>query len=61
VFASSIRADTLIAFAFLAVVWIPDPELLATMGDSHDLDPSHTHTSMEGFDPAAWGLPPYSS
>ncbi|ORY75936.1 HAD-like domain-containing protein [Leucosporidium creatinivorum] len=47
--------------AGMEVCWIPDPELLATMGDSHDLTPSHTHTSMEDFDPAAWGLPPYSS
>ena len=42
-----------------AVVWVPDPELLKVMGDSHDLDPSHTHESMEHFVPEHWGLPPY--
>lgn len=54
-------APNVLIATILTVVWIPDPELLATMGDSHDLEPSHTHTSMEDFDPAAWGLPPYSS
>lgn len=42
-----------------AVVWVPDPELLKVMGGSHDLDPSHTHESMEHFVPEHWGLPPY--
>ncbi|BGP10027.1 putative uncharacterized hydrolase [Rhodotorula toruloides] len=44
--------------AGMEVVWIPDPELLNTLGD-HNLDPSHQHSSMEDFDPGAWGLPPY--
>ncbi|GAA6061002.1 hypothetical protein JCM10212_001058, partial [Sporobolomyces blumeae] len=45
--------------AGMEVIWIPDPELVATMGPDHGLDPSHTHESMEHFDPAQWGLPPY--
>ncbi|GAA5899780.1 hypothetical protein JCM6882_005433 [Rhodosporidiobolus microsporus] len=44
--------------AGMEVVWIPDPELLNTLGD-HGLNPSHQHASMADFDPAAWGLPPY--
>ncbi|GAA6031625.1 hypothetical protein JCM8097_006555 [Rhodosporidiobolus ruineniae] len=45
--------------AGMEVVWIPDPELLGQLGDSHGLTPSHQHDSMADFDPAAWGLPPY--
>jgi pseudouridine-5'-monophosphatase len=44
-----------------AVVWIPDPELVSTLGSDHGLNASHQHSSMEDFDPAAWGLPPYDS
>ncbi|GAA6046887.1 hypothetical protein JCM3770_003412 [Rhodotorula araucariae] len=44
--------------AGMEVVWIPDPELLNSIGD-HALEPSHQHTTMDEFDPAAWGLPPY--
>ncbi|KPV73757.1 uncharacterized protein RHOBADRAFT_66753 [Rhodotorula graminis WP1] len=44
--------------AGMEVVWIPDPELLASLGE-HGLEPSHQHETMEDFDPAAWGLPPY--
>ncbi|GAA5969572.1 hypothetical protein JCM11641_008165 [Rhodosporidiobolus odoratus] len=44
--------------AGMEVVWIPDPELLATLGD-HGLNPSHQHASMADFEPEAWGLPPY--
>ncbi|BGP42126.1 hypothetical protein JCM10450v2_006212 [Rhodotorula kratochvilovae] len=44
--------------AGMEVVWIPDPELLNSIGD-HGLNPSHQHDSMEDFDPAAWGLPRY--
>ncbi|POY72415.1 hypothetical protein BMF94_4572 [Rhodotorula taiwanensis] len=47
--------------AGMEVVWIPDPELVRTLGNQHDLNPSHQHSSMEDFDPAAWGLPPYDS
>ncbi|GAA6012237.1 hypothetical protein JCM10207_002774 [Rhodosporidiobolus poonsookiae] len=45
--------------AGMEVVWIPDPELVNTLGSEHDLNPSHQHGSMAEFDPAAWGLPPY--
>ncbi|GAA5993062.1 hypothetical protein JCM10908_003086 [Rhodotorula pacifica] len=47
--------------AGMEVVWIPDPELVNTLGSNHDLNPSHQHSTMEDFDPAAWGLPPYDS
>ncbi|GAA6024804.1 hypothetical protein JCM11491_005612 [Sporobolomyces phaffii] len=45
--------------AGMEVVWIPDAELVNTLGDDHGLNPSLTHESMEHFDPAQWGLPPY--
>ncbi|GAA5992503.1 hypothetical protein JCM5350_003499 [Sporobolomyces pararoseus] len=45
--------------AGMEVVWIPDMELVKTLGDDHGLNPSHTHESMEHFDPSNWGLPPY--
>ena len=45
--------------AGMEVVWIPDMELVKTLGDDHGLNPSHTHESMEHFDPSKWGLPPY--
>ncbi|GAA5883743.1 hypothetical protein JCM16303_002347 [Sporobolomyces ruberrimus] len=45
--------------AGMEVVWIPDTELVNTLGDDHGLNPSHQHESMEHFDPATWGLPPY--
>lgn len=43
------------------VVWIPDPELLVALGTdaSDELNPTHTHSSMEDFRPEDWGLPPY--
>lgn len=45
----------------LAVVWIPDPELVNSLGNDHGLEPSRQHATMEDFEPAAWGLPPYDS
>ncbi|BGP18471.1 hypothetical protein JCM10213_001214 [Rhodosporidiobolus nylandii] len=44
--------------AGMEVVWIPDPELLTTIGD-HGLTPSQQHGSMADFEPEKWGLPPY--
>ncbi|GJN92598.1 hypothetical protein Rhopal_005633-T1 [Rhodotorula paludigena] len=44
--------------AGMEVVWIPDPELLNSLGEQ-EVKASHQHKTMEDFDPAAWGLPPY--
>ncbi|KDE09464.1 hypothetical protein MVLG_00366 [Microbotryum lychnidis-dioicae p1A1 Lamole] len=44
--------------AGMPVVWVPDPELLKTMGD-HDLDPTQILNSLLDFVPEEWGLPPY--
>ncbi|GAA5912769.1 haloacid dehalogenase superfamily protein [Sporobolomyces salmoneus] len=46
--------------AGMEVVWIPDLELVKTLGDEHGLNPSHTHESLEAFQPEAWGLPAYA-
>lgn len=45
--------------AGMEVVWIPDAELVKTLGDDHGLNPSHVHETMEHFDPSQWGLPAY--
>ncbi|GAA5953858.1 hypothetical protein JCM21900_005493 [Sporobolomyces salmonicolor] len=47
--------------AGMEVVWVPDPELLKTLGEDHDLNPSQQHASMEHFEPELWGLPPYDA
>ncbi|SCZ89171.1 BZ3500_MvSof-1268-A1-R1_Chr1-1g01005 [Microbotryum saponariae] len=44
--------------AGMPVVWVPDPQLLKTMGD-HDLDPTQILNSLVDFVPEEWGLPPY--
>lgn len=54
---SKLRRTQLPLF-LLAVVWIPDPELLNSLGEQ-EVNASHQHKTMEDFDPAAWGLPPY--
>ncbi|KAI5479263.1 Haloacid dehalogenase-like hydrolase domain containing protein [Pseudohyphozyma bogoriensis] len=46
--------------AGMEVVWVPDPELVKVMSGSDDLDPTHTHSTLEDFVPEEWGLPPYS-
>lgn len=45
--------------AGMEVVWVPDMELVKTLGDDHGLKPSHTHDSLEEFNPENWGLPAY--
>jgi len=45
--------------AGMEVVWVPDMELVKTLGDDHGLNPSHTHDSLEEFKPENWGLPAY--
>lgn len=45
--------------AGMEVVWIPDGELLKVMGESHDLNPTHSHSTLEDFRPELWGLPAY--
>lgn len=41
------------------VIWVPDQEILAVMGDGHGLTPTQILKTLEDFVPEDYGLPPY--
>ena len=47
----------------VAVVWVPDANLVALGGEATSVgeQPDATLKSLEDFVPEEWGLPPYQS
>ncbi|GAA99395.1 uncharacterized protein L969DRAFT_86633 [Mixia osmundae IAM 14324] len=44
--------------AKMSVVWVPEPEVLK-LSDNDKMEHDQLLKSLEDFDPAEWGLPPY--
>ncbi|KAK4057097.1 hypothetical protein OIO90_001997 [Microbotryomycetes sp. JL221] len=47
--------------AGMPVVWVPDVQLVATLGEGHGLNPTAQLETLEHFKPEEWGLPPYDA
>ncbi|KAK4052369.1 hypothetical protein OIV83_002171 [Microbotryomycetes sp. JL201] len=45
--------------AGMPVVWVPDPQILATLGEDHGLGPTEQLETLEHFRPELYGLPPF--
>ncbi|KAM0790711.1 hypothetical protein ACM66B_004567 [Microbotryomycetes sp. NB124-2] len=45
--------------AGMPVVWVPDPQILATLGQNHGLDPTEELETLEHFKPELYGLPAF--
>ncbi|GAA6012220.1 hypothetical protein JCM10207_002766 [Rhodosporidiobolus poonsookiae] len=61
VFEDSVAGIQAARAAGMEAVWVPDEYLLAVLGERHGVDCSQQLSSLEEFNPAAWGLPVYDA